>query len=175
MADTGYIYVNSLWGYIAGSDIKQSTARLELSNPDDLIIYIEKSEGVNLGAGRIKVNSNTYYILGKGSDTTIKGAAFYVHTRGEQNGARYDSTDMDGFNYANCWDSTGYFNYRMGGSGSNGNIDYNTVTNQNDIPIRNIALKNNSSAVVNFVNTPDVGKPFIGMTNQQLADLDLRR
>ena len=175
MADTGYIYVNSVWGYVASSDIIQSTARLELSNPDDLIIYIEKSEGVNIGAGRIKVNSNTYYILGKGSDTTIKGSAFRVYTRGEYNGARYDSTDMDGFSYSNAWDSTGNFAYGMGGSGTNGRISYNEVTDQNDIPIRNISLKNNQSKVVNFVNTPNVGKPFIGMTNQQLADLDLRR
>ena len=170
-----YIYVNSLSGYVAGSDIVQSTARLELSNPDDLIIFIEKSEGVNIGAGRIKVNSNTYYILGKGSDTTIKGSSFSVYTRGEYNGARYDSTDMDGFSYSNAWDSTGNFAYGMGGSGTNGRINYNEATNQNDIPIRNIALKNNQSTVVNFVNTPNVGKPFIGMTNQQLADLDLRR
>ena len=174
MADIGYIYVNSVGGYVASSDIEQAVARLELTNPDDLIIYIEKSEGVNLGAGRIKVNSNTYYILGKGNDTTIKGSAFYVWTRGEQNGARYDSTDMDGFSYADCWDSTGNFHYSMGGSGGNGRIDYNAVTNQNAIPIRNITLKNNQSTVVNFVNSPNVGKPFIGFTNQQLVDFDIR-
>ena len=88
MADIGYIYVNGLGSYLASYGIGQSTARLQLSNPDDLIIYIEKSEGVNIGTGRLNVNSNTYYILGKGNDTTIKGSAFNVWTRGEQSGAR---------------------------------------------------------------------------------------
>ena len=143
MADTGYIYVNGLGSYLASSGINQSTARLELSNPDDLIIYIEKSEGVNLGAGRIKVNSNTYYILGKGNDTTITGSAFSMWVRGEQNGARYDSDQLDGFSYSDCWDSTGNYSYNMGGGGTNGEINYNAATNQNKIPIRQIALKNN--------------------------------
>ena len=99
MADIGYIYVNGLASYLAGSGIGQSTARLQLSNPDDLIIYIEKSEGVNIGTGRLNVNSNTYYILGKGNDITIKGSAFNAWVRGEQSGARYDSSDMDRFSY----------------------------------------------------------------------------
>ena len=174
MADIGYIYVNSAGSYFASSGIGQSTARLQLSNPDDLIIYIEKSEGVNIGTGRLNVNSNTYYILGKGNDITIKGSAFNAWVRGEQSGARYDSTEMDGFSYTDCWDSTGNFSYDMGGSGTNGEINYNILTHQNDIPIRNIALKNNQSMVVNFESAPNLRKPYIGFTSQQLSDFDIR-
>ena len=175
MADTGFIYVSSVWSYIAGSGIEQSTARYTLSNPDDLIIYIQKTQGTNLGAGRIDVNSNIYFILGKGTDTTVEGAAFYLYTRGESGGAHYDSDQMDGFSYSNAWDSTGVFNYAMGGSGTNGTINYDLVVKrENGIPTNFPALKNNQSAVINFEKTPDIGKPFIGFSNQQLADADIR-
>lgn len=176
MADTGFIYVSSVGSYIAGSDIGQSTARYTLSNPNDLIVYIEQTQGTNLGAGRIDVNSNIYYILGKGTDTTVEGSAFSLYTRGETGGARYDSDQMDGFSYSDAWDSTGVFNYGMGGSGTNGIIDYDLVANRgNGIPTNFPSLKNNQSTVIKFESTPDTGNPFIGFSNQQLADADIRR
>lgn len=175
MADTGYIYVNSCYGYTAGSSISQSTARYTLSNPDDLIVYVEKTQGINLSAGRIHVNSNIYHILGNGGNTTVTGSTFSLYTRGEFNGARYDSDQMDGFSYSNAWDSTGIYNYNMGGAGTNGTINYNIIASRgNGIPTNFPALKNNSSAVIQFSKDPDNSKPFIGFSNQQLADLDIR-
>ena len=102
MADIGYIYVNAVTSYgvsLTYPSLVQSTARYELSNPDDLIIYIEETKATNLGINH-EVHSNAYYVLGKGTDTTVKGSAFKVYVRGEQQGARYDSSDMAGFSYS---------------------------------------------------------------------------
>lgn len=175
MAENGYVYINSCLGYVAGSYIEQRTARYVLSNPDDLIVYIKKSEGKNLGIGGISVNSNTYYILGKGGDTIIKGSAFSLYTRGEQNGARYESDQMDGFQYSGSWDLSGNYQFNMGGGGTNGIINYNLqCKRENGFPSNFPVLKNNAETTVQFGNSPDDSKPFIGFTDSQLRDSDIR-
>lgn len=175
MADIGYIYVNGVTSYSVSSaypEILQSTARYELSNPDDLIIYIEETTAKNLGLNH-EVHSNAYYVLGKGTDTTVKGSAFKVWTRGEAGGARYDSSDMDGFTYSTAWDSTGYFSYSMGGGGTNGDINYDVDTHRsNYIPTSLPDLKNNETVVMQFPSTPDPNKRhFVGFDKKELENV----
>lgn len=175
MADIGYIYVNAVTSYSLSSaypDLLQSTARYELSNPDDLIIYIEETKATNLGLNH-EVHSNAYYVLGKGTDTTVKGSAFKVYTRGEAGGARYDSSDMDGFTYDNAWDSSGYYTYAMGGGGNNGEINYDVDTHRsNYIPTSLPDLKNNETVVIQFPSTPgSTKKYFIGFDKKELENV----
>ena len=175
MADIGYIYVNSVISYGISSlspNLLQSTARYELSNPDDLIIYIEETTATNSSINH-EVHSNVYYVLGKGTDTTVKGSAFKVYTRGEAQGERYDSSEMDGFTYLTAWDSTGYYTYGMGGGGKNGYIDYNVDTYRgNYIPTSLPDLKNNTSVVMKFPSAPDPKiKHFIGFNKKELENV----
>lgn len=171
----GYVYINSCFSFLAGSNIQQHTARYVLSNPDDLIVYIKKSEGKNQGIGGISVNSNVYYILGKGGDTAIKGSAFRLYTRGERYGAYYDSEQMDGFQYSGAWDLSGNYQYGMGGGGTNGIINYDyQCSRANGFPSNFPILKNNSETTVQFGSVPDISKPFIGFIDSQLSNLDIQ-
>ena len=175
MADTGYIYINTNYSFSLISEINQSTARYQLSNPDDLIIFIEKTHGKSQSFDYgVDLNSNIYHILGKGGDTTVKGSVFKTWVRGDSNGICYDSDEMDGFSYSNAWDLTGNFVYSMGGSGNNGQITYDELTVSGArIPTTLPNLKNNGVATVKFPSNPD-NAPYVGVSNQQLVEQDLR-
>ena len=60
----GYVYLNSAYGkgYEILNRLKQATARYKITDPDNMIIYIESIEAPNNVVGG-KLYSNTYYYM----------------------------------------------------------------------------------------------------------------
>ena len=91
----GYVYLNSAYekGYEILNQLDQSTARYKITDPDNMIIYIESIESPNTRVDGGKLYSNTYYFLGKSGEThTIRGDCWEVFMRGANGGVWYNST-----------------------------------------------------------------------------------
>ena len=76
----GYVYVNSCTnGYDIFKSLRQSTARYKISNPDDIIVYIEQVTAPNNNVPGNQLKSNTYYFLGKDGVTySFRSDAWYT-------------------------------------------------------------------------------------------------
>ena len=176
MADEkiGYVYLNAAntRGYEILNDLNQATARYKITDPDNMIIYIESIEAPNKRVDGGKLYSNTYYFLGKSGEThTIRGDCWEVYMRGAKNGSWYNSTEMDVFQYNGSWDMTGKTEYTLGGSGNNGRIDYDFV------PLSDLGFPHNmlgfshKSYNIEFPNAPDKNGIYIGWTKEQLTSM----
>ena len=171
----GYVYLNSAYekGYEILNDLNQSTARYKITDPDNMIIYIESIEAPNNVVGG-KLYSNTYYFLGKSGEThTVRGDCWEVYMRGASNGSWYNSTEMDIFQYNGSWDMTGKTEYTLGGTGMNGRINYDYIPyNYSGFP-HNMMGFSHQSYYVNFPNSPDEKGMYIGWTKSQLSNMQL--
>ena len=170
----GYVYLNSAntRGYDILNDLRQATARYKITDPDNMIIYIESIEAPNSRVDGGKLYSNTYYFLGKSGEThTIRGDCWEIYMRGSKDGGWYNSTEMDTFQYSGSWDMTGKTNYTLGGSGNNGIINYDLV------PLNYIGFPHSmmgfchESYDVEFPNAPDENGMYIGWTKSQLTSM----
>lgn len=170
----GYVYLNSAntRGYEILNDLNQATARYKITDPDNMIIYIESIEAPNKRVDGGKLYSNTYYFLGKSGEThTIRGDCWEVYMRGAKKGGWYNSTEMDAFQYNGSWDMTGKTEYTLGGSGNNGRIDYDFA------PLSDLGFPHNmlgfshKSYNVEFPNAPDKNGIYIGWTKEQLTSM----
>ena len=58
----GYVYLNSAYGkgYDILNNLDQATARYKITDPDNMIIYIESIEASNTRIDGGKLHSNTY-------------------------------------------------------------------------------------------------------------------
>lgn len=173
MATNGYVYVNSSKnGYGIYKSLYQAIARYTISNPDDIIVYIEEVTAPNTHVVSGSLKSHTYYFLGKNGVTySIRSDAWYLYNRGGTNGNFYDSDEMDGFIYEGSWDNTGRTEYSLGGSGYNGNINYDYLPNlEHGFPVYLLDYFHKTNDFT-FGNEPDKTKPFIGWTYNQLKRL----
>lgn len=168
----GYVYVNSSKnGYGIYKSLQHSIARYIISNPDDIIVYVEEVSAPNSHVTSGTLKSNTYYFLGKGTTHSIRSDAWYLYNRGGSKGQFYDSDEMDGFIYEGSWDNTGSIEYSLGASGYNGKIDYDYLPSYDQgFPIWLLDYFHQSKDFT-FGNTPDKTKPFIGWTYNQLNRL----
>ena len=166
----GYAYVNSCTnGYKIYNCLRQSTARYKISNPDDIIVYIDQVTATNNNVPGKTLKSNTYYFLGKtGVTYSIRADAWYLYTRGFPE--LYDSNEMDSFTYSGSWDLTGKKEYSLGGSGYNGEINYDYIPSKDaGYPVYLLDYFHNSKDFT-FGNTPDeYDKPYIGWTQYDLS------
>ena len=142
MADTGYIYVNSLFNNSSLSSLDFTNVQYTFSEPNDVIIYIKTvTETKTINGETHEITGNNYYLLGNNVTKTIQQKAINTYIRGESRGARYKDDIMD-YIYL---DQTMYTNenasYSMGGGGTNGHV-YTTgeilgISNSNYcVPIR---------------------------------------
>ena len=170
----GYVYLNSAYGkgYDILNNLDQATARYKITDPDNMIIYIESIEAPNTRIDGGKLYSNTYYFLGKSGEThTIRGDCWEVYIRGANDGGWYNSTDMDTFQYSGSWDMTGTKDYSLGGSGSNGRIDYDYVPlNDAGFP-HNMMGFSHKAYYVQFPSSPDTSGMYIGWTKSELSNM----
>ncbi len=120
---TGYIYVTSLDMVHNFNSLKFQPTRYKVENAEDVIIYIaEETNTITDSGGTLNTHGNQYYLLSK-SAKNITLDCTNVFVRGESNGARYDSEEMDFLQIdGNIFDITTNTYYSMGGSGSNGSI-----------------------------------------------------
>ena len=172
----GYVYLNSAYGnmgYEIGNYLDQATARYKITDPDNMIIYIDSIEAQNNIVGG-KLYSNTYYFLGKsGEKHTIRGDCWEIYMSGSTNGGFYNSTEMDVFQYSGSWDMTGDTEYTLGGSGNNGRINYNYKPyNYMGFP-HNMLGFSQQSYIVEFPSAPDEQGIYIGWTKSQLSGMQL--
>ena len=168
----GYVYLNSAYnnmGYVIGNNLDQATARYKITDPDNMIIYIDSIESQNNIVGG-KLHSNTYYFLGKsGEKHTIRGDCWEIYMYS----GSYNSTEMDIFQYNGSWDMTGKTEYTLGGSGTNGWIDYDYIPyNYLGFPHNQMGFSH-QSYVVNFPNSPSEKGMYIGWTKSQLSSMQL--
>ena len=166
----GYVYLNSAYnimGYEIGNNLDQATARYKITDPDNMIIYIDSIESQNNIVGG-KLHSNTYYFLGKsGEKHTIRGDCWEIYMYSGSNGKFYNSTEMDIFQYNGSWDMTGKTEYTLGGSGTNGRINYDYIPyNYLGFPHNQMGFSH-QSYVVNFPNSPSEQCMYIGWTKSQ--------
>ena len=172
----GYVYLNSAYdnmGYEIGNNLNQATARYKITDPDNVIIYIDSIETQNNIVGG-KLYSNTYYFLGKPEERhTIRGDCWEIFMRGEGNGTLYNSNEMDIFQYNGSWDMTGKTEYTLGGTGMNGRINYDYIPyNYSGFP-HNMMGFSHQSYYVNFPDSPDEKGMYIGWTKSQLSSMQL--
>ena len=126
MADTGYIYVNSLFNNRAVSNINFTNVQYTFSDPNDVIIYIETvKEKRDVNGGSHEITGNNYYLLGNNVTKTIQQKTINIYVRGESSGARYQNDSMDYINFDPTMYSTENAEYSMGGSGTNGHVHTN--------------------------------------------------
>ena len=126
MADTGYIYLNSLYNNSGFTDINFLSAQYTFDNPNDVIIYIKEvkqTAEVPWGSGNSHVITGyNYYLLGNNVVKNIQQHAINIYIRGEADGARYLNDSMDYINFDPGMYSTKNETYSMGGSGTNGYV-----------------------------------------------------
>lgn len=123
MADTGYIYVNSLFNNRGLSSLYLTNVQYTFSDPNDVIIYIEDvKETRNINGGSHEITGNNYYLLGNNVNKTILQKAINIEVRGDSEGARYQSDSMDYIYFEPSMYSTKNAEYSMGGGGTNGSV-----------------------------------------------------
>ena len=159
MADTGYIYINSLFNNTGFYGLQFTNAQYTFSNPDDVIIYIDSvKETRNINGGSHEISGNNYYLLGNNVTKTIQQRAINIYIRGESNGARYNNNSMDYIKFDPSMYLTANAEYSMGGGGTNGHV-YTTG--------RSIGADNSRYCV-------PIGGRFNGSNFTQSLDLTLR-
>ena len=123
MADTGYIYVNSLYNCDGGPNLYFVNARYTFNNPNDVIIYIKSvSETRTINGESHVVTGNNYYLLGNNVNKAIQQQAIQIYIRGEAKGARYQDDSMDYIYFEPSMYSTKNTDYSMAGSGIIGQV-----------------------------------------------------
>ena len=170
----GYVYLNSAnrKSYDIRNDLDQATARYKVSDPDSLIIYIEKTESPNTHVDGGKLYSNVYYFLGKtGEKHSFRADCWEIYMRGAKGGSLYDSEEMDAFTYAGSWDLTGRTDYTLGGGGRNGTINYDFIATRDTGFPQNWLGFSHTSKDFEFSDTPSTNKPYIGWSVEGLRDL----
>ena len=170
----GYAYMNSVHdkGYEIYTQLEQATARYTITDPDNMIIYIDSIEAPNNNVDGGKLYSNTYYFLGKTGEThTIRGDCWDIFMRGSSNGGFYNSNEMDIFQYSGSWDMTGKTEYTLGGSGTNGWINYDYVPyRENGFPASRLGFSH-TTYNIEFPSTPNEDWVYIGWTKTKLSKL----
>ena len=176
MADTGYIYVNSLFNNSSLSNLNFTNVQYTFSNPNDVIIYIKTiTETKTINGESHEITGNNYYLLGNNVSKTIQQQAIDIYIRGEAKGARYQNDRMDYIYFDPSMYSTENAEYSMGGSGTNGHV-YTTgykVGSSNSnycIPIsgRFNGTSFNQSLDLTLIN--DITTPFrIGVAGQSFT------
>lgn len=123
MADTGYIYVNSLFNNKTVKNINFTNVQYTFSEPNDVIIYIEDvKETRNIDGGSHEITGKNYYLLGNNVSKTIQQHAIDIYIRGESKGERYQNDSMDYIYFDPSMYSNKNAEYSMGGSGTNGHV-----------------------------------------------------
>ena len=176
MADVGnkgVIYVSSLDMVSKYYDLRFQPIRYTVEDPDNTIIYIARETNTitdDSGVTR-NIHGNRYFLLSKESKT-IRLDCTDVYVRGEANGARYDSDEMDSFLInSDMYDITSNTKYAMGGSGTNGHIRGTGVTvgqiSTIYAPIRGEMSGKTSgySEKINLTDDPNTTRFSIGVTS----------
>ena len=174
MADVknkGVIYVTSLDMVKKYYDLRFQPIRYTVDEPDKTIIYIARETNTITDSGVTRnIHGNRYFLLSKESKN-MRMDCVDVYVRGEANGARYDSDEMDSFLInSDMYDITSNTQYTMGGSGTNGYINGTGVpvglTSTITAPIRGEMSGQVSSgtAIINLTDDPDTTRFSIGAT-----------
>ena len=123
MADTGYIYVNSLFNNRGKENINFTNVQYTFSDPGDVIIYIEDTKETRKFKGEPhEVTGKNYYLLANNVNKTIQQRTINIYIRGESDGARYQNDTMDYINFDPSMYLTANAEYSMGGGGTNGHV-----------------------------------------------------
>ena len=121
---TGYIYLTSLDMAHNFNSLKFQPIRYKVETAEDVVIYIkEETNTITDSGATLNIHGNQYYLLSKSAkNITLDCTSVFV--RGESNGARYDSEEMDFLQLdSSIFDISTNTYYSMGGSGSNGIIE----------------------------------------------------
>ena len=175
MADVknkGVIYVTSLDMVKKYYDLIFQPIRYTIDDPDKTIIYIARETNTITDSGVTRnIHGNRYFLLSKESKT-IRMDCVDVYVRGEANGARYDSDEMDSFLInSDMYDITSNTEYAMGGSGTNGYINGTGgkvgLTSTITAPIRGemSGQVSSSSVYINLTDDPSTTRFSIGATD----------
>ncbi len=129
VSNKGVIYVSSLDMVKKYNDLHFQPIRYTVEDPDNTIIYISRETNtITVDGVQRKIHGNCYSLLSKGPKN-MRMDCVDVYVRGEANGARYDSDEMDSFLInSDMYDITSNTQYAMGGSGTNGYIQGTGVT-----------------------------------------------
>lgn len=171
MATNGIIYLTSLAMVSGFENCYYQPVRYLIENPDDVIIYInEESNSIEIDGTSHSIKGNRYYLLSK-SAKNIKVDCTNVYIRGESNGGRYVSDEMDSFIInTDIFDITSNIAYSMGGSGTNGYIHGKgfKVGNNSEVlvPVRGTmnGQTTGSTVQVNLTTDPNTTYYSIGVT-----------
>ena len=175
MADVGnkgVIYVSSLGMVSKYYDLRFQPIRYTVEDPDNTIIYITRETNTITDSGVTRnIHGNRYFLLSKESKN-MRMDCVDVYVRGEANGARYDSDEMDSFLInSDMYDITSTTQYAMGGSGTNGYINGTGVsvglTHTITAPIRGemSGQVSGGSTRINLTDDPSTTRFSIGATD----------
>ena len=168
----GVIYVTSLDMVKKYYDLKFQPIRYTIYDPDTTIIYIAHETNTITDSGVTRnIHGNRYFLLSKASKN-IRMDCVDVYVRGEANGARYDSDEMDSFLInSDMYEITTDTQYAMGGSGTNGYINGTGgkvgLTSTITAPIRGemSGQVSSSSVYINLTDDPSTTRFSIGATD----------
>ena len=171
VSNKGVIYLSSLQMVNKYNDLHFQPIRYTVDDPDNTIIYISREKNtITVDGVTRNIHGNCYSLLSKNSKT-MRMDCVDVYVRGEANGARYDSDEMDSFLInSDMYDITTNTQYAMGGSGTNGYIQGTGVTvgmtSTITAPIYGEMNGKDSgySAVINLTDDPNTTKFSIGAT-----------
>ena len=171
VSNKGVIYVTSLDMVKKYYDLKFQPIRYTVEEPDKTIIYITRETNTITDSGVSRnIHGNRYFLLSKESKT-IRMDCIDVYVRGEANGARYNSDEMDSFLInSDMYDITTNTQYAMGGSGINGYIngigDAVGITSTITAPIRGdmSGQVSSGSTIINLTDDPKTTRFSIGVT-----------
>ena len=126
MADTGYIYLNSLYNNSRFTNINFLSAQYTFDNPNDVIIYIKEvkqTAEVPWNSGKShEITGYNYYLLGNNVTKNIQQHAISIYIDGEEDGVRYLNDSMDYINFDPGMYLTKNAFYSMGGGGTHGTV-----------------------------------------------------
>ena len=171
VANKGVIYVTSLDMVKKYYDLRFQPIRYTVEEPDKTIIYIARETNTITDSGVTRnIHGNRYFLLSKESKN-IRMDCVDVYVRGEANGARYDSDEMDSFLInSDMYDITSNTQYAMGGNGTNGHIrgagNKVGLTSTITAPIRGdmSGQVSSSSVYINLTDDPNTTRFSIGAT-----------
>lgn len=171
VSNKGVIYVTSLSMVSKYYDLRFQPIRYTVEDPDKTIIYITRETNTITDSGVTRnIHGNRYFLLSKESKN-MRMDCVDVYVRGEANGARYNSDEMDSFLVnSDMYDITTSTQYAMGGSGTNGYINGTGVpvglTSTITAPIRGEMSGQVSGGTVriNLTDDPNTTRFSIGAT-----------
>ena len=171
VSNKGVIYVSSLQMVNKYNDLHFQPIRYTVEDPDKTIIYIARETNtIDVSGATRNIHGNRYFLLSKESKT-MRLDCTDVFVRGEANGARYDSDEMDSFLInSDMYEITSNTQYAMGGSGTNGYIngtgDAVGLTSTITAPIRGDMSGQVSSGtvIINLTDDPNTTRFSIGAT-----------